>query len=73
MKIVCNDRVTLDLLRRPRQAGSYADVCRDFASAAKTHELHLDYARGDAMGNLGKAAYAAGERRIAAEGAQASQ
>ena len=59
VRVTCNDKWALGLMRKPADGSA-------FAAAAARHRLQLQHARGDAMGDLGRQAYAAGQRRIAA-------
>ena len=66
--VVCNDRGALtDMQRaahRSELGGDHAAEYAAYTAAAGPHDIEYRFARGEAMGELGKAAYEEGLRRL---------
>ena len=65
--VLCNDQTALagmkEAARRSELSGEHAADYAAYAAAAGPHEIKYRFARGEAMGELGKAAYREAVRR----------
>ena len=77
VKVVCNDRRALidmkQAAHRSELGGPHAAHYAAYAAAAAPHDIEYRFARGEAMGELGKAAYRAGMEHLERLGAEAGQ
>ena len=66
--VVSNDQAALTAMEqaahRSKLGGPHAAEYAGYAVAAEAHEVEYRFARGEAMGELGKTAYQAGRRRL---------
>ena len=66
--VVSNDQAALTAMKqgahRSELGGPHAAEYAGYAVAAEAHEVEYRFARGEAMGELGKTAYQAGRRRL---------
>ena len=61
VSVVCNDARALTAMK---QAAHRSELGGEYAAAAEPHEVEYRFARGEAMEELGKAAYREGLRRL---------
>ena len=68
MTVVCNDRGALTDMQRAAHrsdlGGDHALEYAAYTAAAGPHHIEYRFARGESMGELGKAAYQEGLRRL---------